>query len=262
VPDTSQRGPSTHSKAAHRYLDEFWELAWDTPFILRHSGMTLESTGVNAQWDVVVREGFETVAKGSYQELLRLRIPSPGLRAVAAAGPNPPEQESLVTFDHFVTAGVVEAATGVTIPTYGIVNRVVLSGPELIVVEGMTPLGVAEDVAAALSNAADVFELMSASEPDPRRDVYPADPCHCDELYDNDIAACAIDAIACQAACAAAALAGLVGCLVMGPFLPACVAAVLTAEVLCIAGCLARQRACNLRAYNDWIECLEECDNE
>jgi hypothetical protein len=114
-----------------------------------------------------------------------------------------------------------------------------------------------------VAGALEVLNMLTFDGPGPAGDDPQYEPdldlCLCDEVYLNEIDACYSSAIACESACAAVAIAGILGCLALGPLAGPCMVAVLAAEVLCIAGCLAKQKACNLRAKNQWLLCWLQC---
>jgi hypothetical protein len=242
-----------------RFLDEFWQQAWNADFVVHDSGMTLEDAGGPGPRAVRAYDAGQLIGSGHYLELVRLDVPVPHL----SPGDWPPAAG--FSFEHFVTAGVLQGPTGRVTSLYGLVQRVALvpDGAAAIVVEGLTPLGVTATPDGAVAAAFEALDLL-AGDADARFDGEPpltpgADPCLCDEIYANEIDACLAEALACDLACAAAAIGGIIGCLALGPIAPPCIAAVLAAEVICIAACLARQRACNLRATNDWLDCWLEC---
>ncbi len=252
------RAPAAPAGPFLEFLDEFWQGAWGVEFAPQGSGMLLAQPAGDGPRVVVAHDDSSVAGRGRYQELARFLVPRLGLAPAA-----PPPGASF-SFEHFVTAGVIQGPTGYVKPLYGIAQKVVFApdGAAPIVVEGLTPLGVTDTPDGAVAAALDTLGMFTGDpaapgdEPPFEPDL---DPCLCDEIYFNDLDACFADAIACEAACAAAAIAGILGCLALGPLAAPCMAAVLAAEVICLAGCLARQRACNLRAKNDWLLCWLDC---
>jgi hypothetical protein len=248
--------PDTHRARMLEVLEVFWIDAWDATFHLGGSGMTLGPVDAGGPRTIAVHDGAETVATGQYQELARWLVPalSPGLPA-----------DGSFVFEHFVTAGIAQGSTGRALPLYGLAQRVVFApeGAEPTVVEGMTPLGVTGTPGAAVAAAAELLALLNADEPafpesEPPFEV-DGDPCLCDEVFDGKLGACFADSLACDAACGAAAIAGLLACMMTGPGAGPCMAAVLVAEALCIAACVGRARACALRARTEWLMCWLDC---
>jgi hypothetical protein len=254
-----ERGPGFPELRVLKFLDEFWQDAWGVAFAPNRSGMTLEPSNDAGPRVVLVFDGQAVVAEGLYHELVRHLLP--GL------GPSPGDApaEPSFSFEHFVTAGVVQAPGGFARPVYALAQRVAFTPDhaEPIVVEAITPLGVTETAGDAVAGALETLDMLSYDRPGAADGEPPyepdLDPCLCDEVYLNEVDACFADAIACEAACAAAAIAGILGCLALGPFAGPCMVAVLGAEALCIAGCLARQKACILRAKNQWLLCWLQC---
>ncbi|MHC4217123.1 MAG: hypothetical protein ACYSU7_01580 [Planctomycetota bacterium] len=249
------RGPGAPQIRFRKFLDRFWQEAWGTGFSLHESGMTLEPADGPGPRVMLVHDGAQPAGTGVYHELARLDL---------STLDHAPLVDASFSFEHFVSAGIAQGSTGRAVPMYGLVQRVVFApaGPKPIVVEGITPLGMTDTLDAALTAALETQDLLTDAT-DGSDDAPPYDPdddlCRCDEVYDNEIAACFADSLACEATCAAAAIIGVLGCLALGPAAGPCIAAVLTAEVFCIAGCLARQKACNLRAMNEWLLCWLEC---
>jgi hypothetical protein len=253
------RGPDAHQLPFLEFLDEFWQGAWDADFVPHGSGMLLEQPAGDGPRVVLAHDDSGIAGQGRYQEFARFFVPRLGL-APAAAPPG-----ASFSFEHFVTAGVIQGPTGYVKPLYGLAQRVVFApdGAAPIVIEGLTPLGVTDTPDGAVDAALETLGLLT-DDPAPAPGDEPPfepdlDPCLCDEIYFNDIDACFADAVACEAACAAVAIAGILGCLALGPGAAPCIAAVLAAEVLCLAACLARQKACNLRAKNEWLLCWLDC---
>ena len=232
------------------FLEEFWDLAWGVDFTLDESGMSLQDSGVPGVWEVTVHDGPQTVAQGLYVEIERLPVPELD-----------PATSEPITYEHFVTAGVMVGQTGAQKAIYGIAQRVAYEGDEPVVVDALTPLGMTDDVGAAVDEALAVLSQIAGAHPVAAEPPYTPDddPCHCDAIYDNGIAACAAGAAACQLACTAAAVAGIAACLGAGPLFPVCVALILTAQAVCLAGCLALQKSCDLSAFNAWLACEHAC---
>ncbi len=236
-------------------LEEFWDLAWGLDFTLTESAMSLHDSGVPGVWNVVVHAGPQTVAQGLYLEIERLAVPQ-----LDAWTPRP------IAVEHFVTAGLVVGQTGAQKAVYGLAQHLAYedeNGDETVV-DAMVPVGMADGVGTALDAALAVLNQIATAHAVPAAGEPPYtpedDPCGCDEIYDNELAACATTAVACQLACTAAALGALAGCLAAGPLAPVCMAAILTAQAVCIAGCLTNQNACNLRAFNAWLSCRHACE--
>ena len=254
-----ERGPEIYEIRVLRFLDDFWHNAWGTAFTPNRSGMMLEPSDGAGPRVVLALEGDEVLAEGRYHELARHLVPGLGpSTGDPLTGPS-------FSFEHFVTAGIVQGSSGFVKPIYALVQRVAFAPDNAapIVVEGLTPLGVTDTLDGALAGALEALDLLAFDGPGAAGDEPQYEPdldsCLCDEVYLNDIDACFADALACQAACAAAAIAGILACLALGPLAGPCMVAVLAAEALCIAGCLAKQRACNLRAKNRWLLCWLEC---
>jgi hypothetical protein len=252
--------PDTPRARQLEFLEEFWLDAWGEAFSLHESGMTLGPAGAGGLRALFAHDGSDTVASGHYQELARWAV-----TALSHPPQGPPSDGSFV-FEHFVTAGLVEGATGMILPIYGLAQRVVFAadGADAIVVEGITPLGTAEGPGDAIAAALDLLALMEADpafpDSEPPFDL-DGDPCLCDEVFDTELSACLADSLGCQSTCAAAAIAALLACLASGPFAGGCAAAVLVAEALCITGCIHRERACCMRAEIRWLECWMDCAN-
>ena len=260
-------GPGHVDLRALMFVEAFWQHVWDVEFVLDQTGMTLAEGEGPGEWGVLVHDGRETVAEGHYDEHLRLAVPWLGTGSGDPDGIGGEDGEDQFGFDLYVTAGMIAGSTGLVTPMYGLARRVtiVVDGEDPITVEGLSPLGVADDLDDALAQAQETHALLSAGEYLPVDDGEPPwtpdddDPCGCDEVYDAEIAACLSEALSCEAACAAAAIAAIVACLLLGPFAPACIAAALAAEALCMLACILRQRACNSRAWAKWIGCWLEC---
>jgi hypothetical protein len=253
------RGPDSHELRFLRFLDGFWQDAWGTEFALQESGMMLEpSDGAGAR-NLLVLAGEEVVAQGRYHEVGRYPVAGLGL------SPGDLSPYTSLSLEHSVTVGVVQGSTGWVKPIYGLAQRVVFTpdGAASIVVEGLTPLGVADTLDDAVAGALETLDLLALDGPGAGGGEPPyepdLDPCLCDEVYFNELDACMADALACEAACAAVAIAGILGCLALGPLAGPCIVAVLAAEALCVAACLAKQKACNLRAQNQWLLCWLQC---
>jgi hypothetical protein len=254
-----ERGPEFHEIRVLRFLDDFWHDAWGTAFTVNRSGMMLEASDGAGPWSVLALDGDEVIAAGRYLEIARHLVPGLG------PSPDDPQTDPSFSFEHFVTAGVVQGSSGFAKPIYALVQRVAFAPDNAapIVVEGLTPLGVTDTLDDAVAGALETLGLLAYGGPGAAGDEPPydpdLDPCLCDEVYLNEIDACFADALACESACAAAAIAGILACLVLGPLAGPCMVAVLAAEALCIAGCLAKQKACNLRAKNQWLLCWLQC---
>ncbi|MHC5007744.1 MAG: hypothetical protein ACYTGF_10350 [Planctomycetota bacterium] len=253
------RGPEFHEIRVLRFLDEFWQDAWGAAFAPDRSGMMLEPSDGAGPRVVLALDGDEVLAEGRYLELARHPVPGLGPSA------GDPLVDPSFSFEHFVTAGVVQGSGGFVKPVYALAQRVAFTPDDAapIVVEGITPLGVADSPDGAVAGALEVLNMLTFDGPGPAGDDPQYEPdldlCLCDEVYLNEIDACYSSAIACESACAAVAIAGILGCLALGPLAGPCMVAVLAAEVLCIAGCLAKQKACNLRAKNQWLLCWLQC---
>ena len=232
-------------------LDEIWGLAWGLDFTLNESGMSLEPTGVEGVWNVTVFEQLDPVATGLYLELHRLPLP-----ALSESMP-----DDAVSLEHAATVGVLIGSTSFAAPIWGLAQHVGIDGDQPMVVEGFTPLGVATDLNGALDEALQIVAMVEAAQPAAAEPPYTPgdDPCYCDEIYDTDVNACRFAALACEGACTAVALGGLIACMFTGPLVPACIAVVIAAEAVCIAACLAQQRSCNLQAYSAWLVCEYAC---
>jgi hypothetical protein len=252
-------GPDLHEIRFRGFLDEFWQGAWDTDFVVHQSGMTLEQTDGGGPRVVLAYDGEETVGTGRYHERARFPVTVPGIP------PDDPHAEASFSFEHFATAGILRGSTGYEKPIYGLAQRVVFApdGADPIVVEGLTPLGVTDTADGAVAAARETLGLLAArvwgGPVDGPHLEPPETACLCAEIYFNELDACLADSIACQATCAAVAIAGIVACLALGPLTGPCIVAILTAEALCMAGCLARQKACNLRAETEWLRCWLDC---
>ncbi|MHC4142355.1 MAG: hypothetical protein ACYSUF_10930 [Planctomycetota bacterium] len=253
------RGPEFHEIRVLRFLDGFWQDAWGTTFTPHRSGMMLEPSDGAGPRVVFALDGDEVLAEGRYHELARHLVPGLG------PSPDDPQVDPSFSFEHFVTAGIVQGSSGFVKPIYAIAQRVAFTpdNSASIVVEGLTPLGVTDTIDGAIAGALEVLDLLAFDGPGPAGDDPQYEPdldlCLCDEVYLNEVDACYASAIACDSACAAVAIAAILTCLALGPLAGPCMVAALAAEVLCIAGCLAKQKACNLRAKNQWLLCWLQC---
>ena len=247
-----------HDLMQHRvlvFLNDLWGLAWDADFVLNESGIGLEPTPMPGAWSATVYRQSRQIAVGRYDEIVRLAAPDIGSW-------NDDLPADLLTVDLFITAGVLHGATGSQIPTWGLVRRVANTGPdeEPLVVEGFTPLGTAGDLVLAVAGAVNLLSALSGwSHPDDDRSAYTDELCQCQEIYDNELAACLATALGCHLLCAAGALGGIAACLAAGPLAPACMAIVIAAEAACLASCIMMQDACHLRALNNLLRCREAC---
>ena len=248
-----------HDPAHHRVvssLKDFWELAWDADFVLNESGMRLQPTRMPGEWSVTVYRQSRGIAEGRYDEIVRLAAPEVG----SWHGDLPDDG---LTVDLFITAGLLHGTTRSPIPMWGLVYRVATTGhlQEPLVVEGFTPLGTAGDLALAIAGAANLLSTLSGWSADRDDDPppYTYELCHCQEIYDNELAACQATAVGCTLLCAAGALGGIVGCLAAGPLAPACMAIILAAEAACIGSCIMAHHACQLRAVNALLRCRAAC---
>ena len=235
------------------FFKDLWGLAWEADFVLNESGMGLEPTRMPGAWSVTLyRQGHE-IATGSYDEIVRLAAPE-----VGSWKDDLPDE--LVTADLFITAGTFRGTTGSEIPTWGLVRHIANTGDgeEPLVVAGFTPLGTSEDLALAVAGAVNLLSTLSAllaGDPPPYTDELG----QCQEIHDNELAACLSTALGCNLLCTSVALGAIVGCLAAGPLAPACIAVVLTAEAACLASCIMRHHACTLRALNDLLRCRAAC---
>lgn len=238
------------------FLEDFWDAAWGLDFSLGQSGITIAGVGTPGAWQIFVHHQLQTVASGQYFEIVSLSVP--GLLPAGAGGPG-----GDFTFEQFVTVGLLDGSTGFSSPVYGLRQHISGSADgQAFSVDAFTPLGMDEDLTTVFNDAADLHFELTAGEPQEDDDPFELDPCSCDESYGNDLSACWAEAVACEAECTVVALLALAGCLALGPFAAPCMAAVALAQVVCIAKCLARQRACNDRAENDHIDCEESCTEE
>jgi hypothetical protein len=234
-------------------LNDLWGLAWDAEFVLNESGIGLKPTPMPGAWSATVYRQNRPIAEGSYDEIVRLAAPEIGSW-------NDHLPADLLTVELFITAGVLHGTTGLPIPTWGLVRRVASTGPAPLVVEGFTPLGAAGDLALAVAGAVNLLSTLSGwSNQDDDRPPYTYELCQCEEIYDNELGACLATAIGCHLLCASGALGGIVACLALGPLAPACMAVILAAEAACIASCIMKQQACQLRAVNNLIRCRQAC---
>ncbi len=237
------------------FLNDLWGRAWDADFVLNESGIGLEPTSRPGAWSATVYRQSRQIAAGSYDEIVRLAAPDIGSW-------NDDVPADLLTVDLFITAGVLHGTTGTPIPTWGLVRRVATTGPEgnPLVVEGFTPLGTAGDLALAVAGAVNLLSTLSGwSNPQDDRPPYTYELCQCQEIYDNELAACLATALGCSLLCTAGALGGIAACLATGPFAPACMIIVIAAEAACLASCIMTQQACHLRAANNLLGCREAC---
>jgi hypothetical protein len=245
-----------HDLTQHRvlaFLDDLWGLAWDSEFVLNESGIGLEPTPMPGAWSATVYRQNRQIAVGSYDEIVRFAAPEIGSW-------NDHLPADLLTVELFITAGVLGGTTGLSIPTWGLVRRVATTGPAPLVVEGFTPLGTSGDLAMAVAGAVNLLSTLSGwSDLDDDRPPYTYELCQCQAIYDNEINACLASAIGCDLLCASGALGGIVACLALGPLAPACMAVILAAEAACIASCIMKQRACQLRAVNNLLRCRQAC---
>lgn len=251
-PDASDGGSGQMDPPPIVFLQEIWVLAWGADFQLNHSAMVLEEGNIPDVWTVQVYEDLDPIAEGVYAEIARLPVPHLSM------------DENGVTFQTFLSAGVIVGSTGFVSPTYGLTYHFEQTGGgDDIVVDSFTPLGLSADVGSAVDSIFEVAELMGSIEEAAAANMHiftiGADDCNCDEIYNIKIAACAAAAIACELACTAVALAGIAACAATGPFAPVCIALVIVAHAACVAGCLANQVSCNLKAEADRLECEQEC---
>jgi hypothetical protein len=259
----------THGPDAPRdpfvdFLDEFWQDTWGEDFVPHQSGMMFEQSPVDGPRVVLAHGASGLVGQGLYEELDRFLVPWQSPVPVDLPA------DASFSFERFVTAGVIQGPTGYATPLYGLAQRVVFApGDEApIVVEAITPLDVTDTPDEAVAGALQTLGLLGGgagggggASDDERRYESDLEPCPCDEVFANEFDACVAVATACDAACAAVALAGIIACLALGPLAGPCMAAVLTAQVLCMAACFARQRACKLRATNSWLLCVLDCES-
>ena len=237
------------------FLTEFWDLAWGSEFLLNESGMGLEPTAVPGSWGVTAYEQNRQIGTGSYDEIMRLQVPGPWNDELPPGG--------LAVFDLSVTAGTFHGLGEYSTPTWGLVHHLEITGDgkEPLIVEGFTPLGTAEDLAIAVAGATDLLVTftewlaLAAGGPPP----FTPDPCHCMEIYDNDMSSCGATAVSCELLCTALALGGIAACLGAGPFVAPCVILVWAAHAVCVANCVAAYRACALRAASNFLRCTQLC---
>lgn len=238
------------------FIDKFWQEAWGSPFIANQSGLLLKehASGIFA---VQASDGERVIAEGTWFEVLRLEEPQLGNLPDLAG------TTDILRFDHAVTAGVLLGSTGAISPLFGMTVTVTFEGPAgRTVIQGFTPFGRAADAPGAIAGAHDLHDRLGTAQPvlagagDPPLTL---DPCHCHEKLNNQIAACDWRKVACVAACIATAVVAAAACSQLGPFAPICTAAVITAYLACSAACLANERACELDAANEFINCEEEC---
>lgn len=139
---------------------QFWNMAWDLDFVLGQSGMLLESSEAEA-WQVLVvdTEAEESVvAEGSFLETERLFL---GALAI-------PQEEldeaGIISYDHYVVAGLITGSTGVECALYGLATEVVVPGEnpddEPIVTRSLAPMEMADDVESAAAMAYDAWEAF------------------------------------------------------------------------------------------------------
>ncbi len=136
---------------------EFWNVAWDLDFVLGQSGMLLEGSGTEA-WQVLVTDtGAEdyVVAEGSFTEADRLLLES------MAPTQEELDEAGIISFDHYIVAGVITGSTVFQSAVFGFAMEVVVPGLEPeddpIVSHGFTPLALADDVASAVAMAYDYW---------------------------------------------------------------------------------------------------------
>ncbi len=240
------------------FLTEFWDLAWGSEFLLNESGMGLEPTAVVGSWGVTAYEQNRPIGTGSYDEIMRLQVPGPWQDDLPPGG--------TAVFDLYVTAGTFHGLGEYSTPTWGLVHHTEITGDgkEPLIVEGFTPLGTAEDLAIAVAEATDLlvtfmeWSTLAAGGPPP----FTPDPCHCIEIYDNELSACGASAVSCELLCTAMALGAIAACLGAGPFVAPCMIFVWTAHAACIAHCVAAYRACVLRADNNILRCTQLCTED
>lgn len=237
------------------FIDKFWQEAWGSPFIANQSGLLLKehAQGIFA---VQASDGERVIAEGTWFEVLRLEEPQLGNLPDLAA------TSDLLRFDHAVTAGVLLGSTGAISPLFGMTVTVTSEGPAgRTVIQGFTPFGRAPDAPGAIAGAHDLHARLGTVQPvlaggDPPLTL---DPCHCHEKLNNQIDACDWRKLACIAACIATAVVAAAACSQLGPFAPICTAAVIAAYLACSAACLATEKACELDAANEFINCQEDC---
>ena len=116
-----ERGPDSHEIRVLRFLDEFWQGAWDADFVPRGSGMLLEQPAGVGPRVVLAHDDSGIAGQGRYHEFARFFVPRLGLAPAA-----PPPGASF-SFEHFVTAGVIQGPTGYVKPLYGLAQRVVFT---------------------------------------------------------------------------------------------------------------------------------------
>lgn len=252
--DAGLDGGQPAVNAVIQFLQEFWTLAWGADFNLNQSGMSLDAAGLPGVWTVSAHDQLDTIGAGQYVEIISL--PLPGLDGAS--------EENGLTLEQHMTVGLFSGSTGFSIAVYGLRQHILAPGEGFgpTEVNTFTPMGMSEELGVVLEDAMADYELLSEDEGEEDDDPDALDPCSCGEIYDNEVGACTMDAVSCAGACTVAALAALAVCVPLGPFSAPCAALVAAGHVTCIGKCLADQRACNLRAENDLIQCLEDCESD
>ena len=298
VPLASAAQPAVGLTPAHSttqelgtYLPAFWQQAFGLELDLNNSGMVLTEVAIAATttlapdaattvalattpttlWHVDATDksrptGQQIVGIGSFEEEYRAEITE------LAASQEAMTQAGIEEFKHFAVSGFFTGSTGFARHTYGLLLQVEINltqaGAVGLTVVAFVPFGDASDAAGAQSAAATFraffqervppVQLMSVAGPPLGRAC--ARELHLCEgaAYNRERAAI----IACNGTALAAIPGCGIGCAILGPGYPACLAACLlgiaVGQVTCLAIAARMSKAALLDCKREFIKCQGE----